>query len=218
MSRIKKRTSLGLVFFLFAFSLFAINPDFEFKRKLFHVTLKGHLLQSPDDNYSDMYGADQYAPEIKFGIRISGHLYSWAGYGLITAKGQWLEWSHKSLIDPDLRWEIKSQKHAFSLGIGYYVGLDEPGEFSIKSEVGVCFVINQEDARNYQIDTGTEVDSSSESVNSIGITGELGVLYGLLSNLYAEISVGYLYARETIDDVKILLGGLKFSAGLGFRF
>jgi len=35
---------------------------------------------------------------------------------------------------------------------------------------------------------------------------------------YVELSLGYLTASDTVEDVKIKLGGLRTGLGMGFRF
>jgi len=202
--------------------IFGQESEKPFRRDIFTLTLKGAYMISEDDAYIDLYEKTKYAPEGEIEIRFYRNFYFWGSYSLITAKSEWSEWSSKSLFDPDLRWEIASSKHLVSFGLGYFIGLNEPGEIAIKLEAGACLIIDREVSDKVQVVSGTISDTITDKITHVGVIGELGATYGLWKSLFAEGSVSYTYSTETrlIDDeeTRIQLGGLKLTIGVGFTF
>lgn len=202
--------------------IFGQESEKPFRRDIFTLTLKGAYLVSEDDAYIDLYEKTKYAPEGEIEIRFYRNLYIWGSYSLVSGSSEWTEWSSKSLVDPDIRWEIASSRHLVSFGLGYFVGLNEPGEIAIKIEAGVCLIINREVSDKYLVASDTISDTITDKVTHTGAIGELGATYGLWKSLFAEGSISYIYSTETrlVDDeeTRIQLGGLKLTIGVGFKF
>ncbi len=217
-----KTIQLVLLSILLTTMIFGQETEKPFKRDIFTLTLKGAYLPSEDDAYIDLYDKAKYAPEGEIEIRFSGNFYFWGSYCLVTGNSEWPEWSSKSLVDPDFRWEITSSKHLVAFGAGYFIGLNEPGEISIKLEAGVCLIINNDVSDKFLEVSNTITDTITEKTTKIGAIGEMGATYGLWKSLFAEASVAYIYSTETrlIDDeeTRVQLGGLKIGVGLGIKF
>lgn len=211
-----------MMLIIMATMIFGQESEKPFRRDIFTLTLKGAYLVSEDDAYIDLYEKTKYAPEGEIEIRFYRNLYVWGSYSLVSGSSEWTEWSSKSLVDPDIRWEIASSKHLVSFGIGYFIGLNEPGEIAIKIEGGVCLIINSEVSDKYLVASNTVTDSITDRVTHVGAIGELGATYGLWKSLFAEGSISYTYSTETrlVDDeeTRIQLGGLKLTIGVGFKF
>jgi hypothetical protein len=63
-------------------------------------------------------------------------------------------------------------------------------------------------------------DSASEK--TFGMRVDVGSIFKFTDRLFTEISLGYLFADDTVNteigEVKIKLGGLRAGIGLGVRF
>lgn len=217
-----KAKNLLLVFFfiiLVRVPVFAQDTDQpRIKRKFLTITVKGNYYSISDPLFEELYDPTQYFPEGEIQLRLSGNLYMWGSYALVSGSRDWYEWSDKGLVDPDFLWENTLKKHHYSLGAGYFIGLLEPGEFCINFQLGVTLITNQDLSEKFQISSGTLTDSISESETDFGINGELGISYTFWKNLFAEAFVGYLYASEVIEDEREEIGGLRLGLGLGIRF
>ncbi|MCK4836957.1 MAG: hypothetical protein KAT17_09975 [Candidatus Aminicenantes bacterium] len=208
-----------LIIIFLTFPIFTQEMDkTPVKRKFLTLTIKGDYMSITDPIFEDQYNSEKYAPEGEIQVRISGNLYLWGSYALVTARREWFEWSSKALVNPDFQWENTLKKHHYSLGAGYFIGLSEPGEFCINFQLGISFITNNDLSEKYQISSQTISDSISEKETDIGVTGELGISYCFWRNLFAEISIGYLYATEIIEENREEIGGLRIGLGLGIRF
>ena len=50
------------------------------------------------------------------------------------------------------------------------------------------------------------------------MTGNLGVTYGLMNNIYAEANIGYMYVWDKENDETVNAGGLRLALGIGLKF
>jgi hypothetical protein len=191
--------------------------------KTFTFTLKGDYMSIADPDYGDLYGKKKYFPEGEIEVRLTGNLYLWGSYSLVSGKGGWDEWSNKSLIDPDVRWNITSSRHQFAAGAGYFIGLHDPGQFVIRLQLGLCFINQIEDSEKILAPTGAQLETNRSIAKKIGGIGELGLNYVLWKNIFAEVSIAYIYATKQSEDengdtVTDEIGGLRIGLGLGVRF
>lgn len=194
-----------------------------YKLKTFTLTLKGDYLSIADQEYEELYGKKKYFPEGEIEIRLTRNFYFWGSYSLVSGQGEWFEWSNKSMPDPNFRWNITSKRHQIATGIGYFIGLHDPGQFVIRLQLGVCFINHDEDAEKISLITGEPFETNQSMSKKIGGIGEVGIDYVLWKNIFAEISIGYIYATKKMEDeegetVNEEIGGLKISLGLGMRF
>lgn len=203
-----------------AFGEETIKP---YKRKTFTLTLKGDYMSIADPDYEDLYGKKKYFPEGEIEIRLLGNGYLWGNYSLVSGKGEWEEWSDKSLIDPDYRLVITSKRHQIAFGIGYFIGLHDPGQLVLRFQLGLCLINHDEVTERFFIATGQTTETSQSLTKKTGGVGELGIDYVLWKNIFAEVSIGYLYATKKVEDedgetVSEEIGGLKIGLGIGIRF
>jgi len=85
------------------------------------------------------------------------------------------------------------------------------------AELGVCDITNVIDSTFSNVNTSAVIRTEAARQTGLGFRGSLGVTYGLFKNLFAEISIGYMYSADTIDSVRSKLGGLHYAIGLGIR-
>jgi hypothetical protein len=202
-----------LIFILLAFLI-----SWVVSAETFTLVVSGSYLSTDDDAYTTKYGGKKYYPEGKLTLRFSGNLYLWGSFGYLSSKYTWEEWSNKGVILADVDGKSVSDKLTFAGGIGYYVGYLRPGDFSIKLEAGVCSISDKSVDTTSMKASGQTVSTTDDKKTGFGFRGNLGVTYGLMKNIFAEISLGYMYAPDKIDDVRVNLGGLRASLGIGLKF
>jgi len=159
------------------------------------VVLSGNFLSPADDGFRTIYSKGVVYPGLKAGYRISRGIYLWAGYGFFSLKSE----------TPVLKLDTKSTQHFLSAGLGvmFHISpkLDYTGELGIFSG-------------SYREESMGEVLKGSAP----GLVLNNGLLIYLNRTFYVELSLGYLTASDTLEDVKIKLGGLRTGLGLGVRF
>lgn len=216
-------TAVLIISVLGALPVFGQETRKSYKLKTFTFTLKGDYMSVTDPDYEDLYGEKKYFPEAEIEIRFVRNVYLWGSYSLISSKGEWFEWSNKSLVDPDFLWSVSVKRHQYAFGIGYFIGLHDPGEFVVRVQLGACLIDQNENTEKIFIPSDEIYESTKTSLNRIGAIGELGIDYVLWRNIFAEFSIGYVYATKKVEDeegdtVSEEIGGLKIGLGLGIRF
>jgi hypothetical protein len=186
--------------------------------KDFMFTVYCDYFSVADTAYKEEYGGRKFFPEAKLSFRIKGHFYLWGSGGFLPASYKWDEWSNKGVVNPDIAGKNSSQKFFLSGGLGYWVGYIDKSEMALKLELGVC-------STGSTIKITTDNTTSNQNIRSekstdwgIGVRGNLGVTYGLLKNIFAEASIGYLYIWTKRDEEYINDGGLRLAIGLGVKF
>ncbi len=202
--------SLGAIL-LFAGALTASETKFIF-------TLQTNYLNVANNAFTSQTGKKKIYAEGKAAVTIYQNLYLWGSYGAFPIHDTLTQWSSKAAFDADISIARVLEKRVISGGIGFFIGYLEPQELSVKTEIGVCSITNVIDWTFTNIVTDTIVKSDEAKQAGVGLRGNLGVTYGLFKNLFAEISIGYMYSADTINGVKSKLGGLHYGLGLGIRF
>jgi hypothetical protein len=121
------------------------------------------------------------------------------------------------LPDPDIRWERTLLKTNYGFGVGYYGGLIDPGEISVRLEVGFCAQSQRETSQEYLLASGIEGEKIVVKDSAIGGSADLGGIYALKRWLFAEVSIAFIYLPKKIDEETVNWGGWKLGIGLGFR-
>lgn len=186
--------------------------------KNFTLTLYCDYLSIADATYEEEYGGKKIFPEAKITFRVKGNFYLWGSAGFLPASYGWEEWSNKGIVNSDIDAKNTSHKFFYAGGLGYYAGYRDPAEFSVSLEVGACATNNTIDITAKQTTTNNVVRSEEITESGIGLRGNLGVTYGLIKNVFAEASVGYMYVWDKRDDENFNAGGLRLAIGLGMKF
>lgn len=184
----------------------------------FRFTLYGNYFAVADASYKKEYGAKKYFPEVKLSLRIKGNIYLWGSFGYLPASYTWDDWSNKGVVDPDVIVKNSSDKMFFAGGLGYWVGYFEPHDFAVKFELGACGTYNLTKMAATKVDTEEVLRTDKSSEIGYGITGNLGFTYGLLKNVYSELSLGYMYVWDQRTTKILNAGGFRLSIGLGVKF
>ena len=183
------------------------------------LTLYGNYLGLADKNFKDKFTKKMVIPEAKIAMTFRGNLYLWGSYGRtpLSFSYNWSDWSSKGQYDPDISGEQLAEKQIISGGLGFFIGYIQEGHFSLKAEIGICHINNMYQSDSININTQQTIESKSEKETGIGFRGNFGITYGFFKNLFTELNIGYLHAADKIDDVRILLGGLRLSMGIGIK-
>lgn len=157
------------------------------------VSVGMSYLQPADSGYRDVYGSRAFYPEVQAGVRLAGPLYLLGGFGILSKTGE----------TPDLHLPAKSTQLFFTAGLACLATVSKALKFKV--EAGAADVSYKEEAME-----------TSVSGSKLGFQGEIGLL--LVGKVaFAGVNLGYLYASDTVDEVKIKLGGARASVCLGFR-
>ena len=183
----KKLISISLMILFLWISVYADEK--------FMVTAAGSFLMPSDKNYKEIYGKGKFYPEIKAGYKIYRDFYIWAGYGFFSARGTTI---------PTLNEEAESSQNFLSLGAGYSKKITNRLEY--KLELGAFSVSYKEEAMEEKV-TGS----------ALGFRLEGGIVFDLIKTFFAEMTIGYLKASDTVEGISIKLGGFKIGIGFGVR-
>lgn len=181
-------------------------------------SIDGSYMSVLDTTFKDLYGGKKYFPEAKLSVKFTGNLYFWGSFGFSTSSYTWKEWSNKGVPVADRDGKSVANKFMYSGGLGYYVGYVTPGNFAIKLELGACNISNKYKDTTTRIADKQIVKQETKQENGLGFRGNFGVTYGLYKHVYSEMTIGYLYATDKVDDTTIKLGGLRLSLGIGLKF
>jgi hypothetical protein len=187
--------------------------------KNFTFSIDGNYLSVVDRDFKTLYGGKKYFPEGKLTLKCTGNLYFWGSFGYSSASYTWKEWSNKGIPVADLDGKSVANRYMISGGLGYYIGYIQPGNFAIKMELGLCNITNRYKDTTVRISDGQTIKEITKKESGLGLRGIFGVTYGFYKNLYSEISVGYLYAKDKVDTTNTVeLGGFRLSLGIGLKF
>jgi hypothetical protein len=184
----------------------------------FTFTIGGSYMSLADAEYGAKYGDQKYFPEGKLSFRFMGNFYLWGSFGLLSSKFTWKQWSNKGVAEADLEGKSVADKHITAGGIGYYIGYIAPGEISLKLETGICMVSDTIEDSTTRLDNNQTASLEESKKSAVGFRGNFGVTYGLFKSIFAEVSIGYIYAPDKVEDTRVNLGGLRASLGLGLKF
>jgi len=184
-----------------------IEGDYEaaLNRKGF-ISVTGNYMIPPGKDFKDIYGSKLFPPELKAGYKFYRAFYIWGGFGASSKGGE---------SGPSGR-SIKWKQTFLSLGLGYNGNISI--KFDYKAEVGVFYLRYKEEMS--LMENENDVEPFSESGTTVGVRVGGAAIFKISDHLFTEISVGYLYASDTIDEIskEIKLGGPKVGIALGLRF
>lgn len=182
------------------------------------LSVSGNRISIADSEDDALYGGTRYFPEGKIALRFKGNIYLWGSLGFFSSSYDWQEWSNKGVVAADVQGENVLDKLIISGGLGYYLGFLRKNDISIKFEVGVCRITNSIELSKNMIQTNETLSLEEQKEAGIGVRGNLGITYGIYKNLYAEVTGGYLFATDKVDDKRVKLGGFQLTMGLGIAF
>lgn len=181
------------------------------------LNLYGTALNVAKNNFTNQSSRAKAFFEAKAAYAVSANLYVWASHGYFPMRDSWKGWEKKSSFEQDIAIERTLSKRVVSGGCGFFIGYFEPGEFAVRVEAGVCSIANAIDSTVSFIATDDFVRSEESRQSGLGGRGNLSFTYGLHKSIFAEASLGFMYAPDTIDGVRSNLGGFHLALGLGIQ-
>jgi len=206
----KKSLCLVFVFLLFSGVAFAAGGKLIFN-------LYGNCLDLPANSFTGQDSQYKVFFEAKAAYMVQGNLYVWAGHGYFPLRDSWTSWSSKNSFASDIRVKRTLAKRIISGGCGFFAGYLEKDQIAVRAEIGICSIANVIDTTVSDIETDELLRAREDRQAGIGVRGNLAFTYGLYKNIFAELSVGYMYASDKIDGVRTNLGGLHLQLGLGIN-
>lgn len=169
------------------------------------ISVTGNYRIPPERGLKDIYGSGLFTPELKVGYKFYRAFYIWGGFGFSTKSDK----SHGFPGEPSpAKW-----KQAFlSLGLGYNGNMSI--KFGYKAEVGMFYVSFRDEMENI-VEEGI---TYSEPGTTVGVRIGGAAIFKISDRLFTEVSLGYLYASDKMNDTSIRLGGIKTGVGFGLRF
>jgi hypothetical protein len=206
------KKSLCLVFIVLLASGFAFAAG---GKLIFN--LYGNCMDLPVNNYTGQASQYKIFFEAKAAFAISGNTYLWASHGYFPLRDSWPGWNSKNSFSSDLNVERKLGKKIISGGCGFFAGYLKKDQIAVRGEIGICAITNDIDTTTSSTGTNALLHAETAKQAGIGVRGNLAFTYGLYKNIFGELSVGYMYASDKIDNVRTNLGGLHLQLGLGIN-
>jgi hypothetical protein len=206
------KKSLCLVFIVLLTSGFAFAAG---GKLIFN--LYGNCMDLPANSYTGQASQYKIFFEAKAAVAFSGNLYLWASHGYFPLRDSWPGWNSKNSFSSDLNVERKLGKKIISGGCGFFAGYLKKDQIAVRGEIGICAITNDIDTTTSSTGTNALLRSETAKQAGVGVRGNLAFTYGLYKNIFGELSVGYMYASDKIDNVRTNLGGLHLQLGLGIN-
>lgn len=152
-----------------------------------------------DSRFKDFYGQVQFSPELKAGYNLYKNFYFWLGYSFFSAKGK----------VPVLEDETKTSQNFITLGAGWETRRGR----RLQADLFTALLL-----------AGFKEKAMGEtaSKSALGFEAGAGLRYFLQKRMFLGVSVSYAGAWTTARfaevEKDIILGGLRVSGRLGFRF
>jgi len=181
------------------------------------LTLYGNCLHLPANSFTSQDSQYKVFFEAKAAVTISGNIYLWASHGYFPLRDNWTGWDSKSSFAKDMIVERTLAKRIISGGCGFFAGFFEQNQIAVRAEIGICAITNVIDSTINNIATAKFLRAEEARQAGIGIRGNMAFTYGLYKNFFGEVSLGYMYAADKIDNVRNNLGGFHLALGLGIQ-
>jgi len=152
-----------------------------------------------DSRFAEFYGQVQFCPELKAGYNLYKNFYLWLGYSFFSAKGK----------VPVLEDETKASQNFLTLGAGWETRRGR----RLQADLFAALLL-----------AGFKENAMGEtaSKSALGFEAGAGLHYFLQKRVFLGVSVSYAGAWATArfaeKETDIILGGLRVSGRLGFRF
>ena len=152
-----------------------------------------------DRDFADIYGKVQFSPELKVGYNLYKNFYFWLGYSFFNAKG----------IVPILEDKATASQSFFTLGAGWETRRGR----RLQGDLFAALLL-----------AGFREKAMGEtaSKSALGFEAGTGLRYFLREKVFLGISVAYSGAWTSVrfseKETDIILGGLRLSGRVGFRF
>lgn len=151
-------------------------------------------LGAADGGYREIYGSGGFMPGLRLEAIVGGDISLYASYGYFSMKGE----------TAVLGFASRSRQHFASVGAAWRRALSPALNGFLHA--GLLYVHFREEALGEEL-----------SGNAIGAEAGAGAEFHLGSRLLLVPFASYLFANDTVDGVKVKLGGFRAGVGLGVR-
>lgn len=165
----------------------------------FFASAGGAALFPGDNGFKKLYGKVLFSPEIRVGYNLYRNFYFWMGGSFVAA----------TYTLPDLEDEIKATQTFLSLGAGWETRRGRRWQ----GELFIALLL-----------AGFREKGMGDSASkwAPGFETGTGLRYYLKKKIFMAVSVSYAGAWTTVRtearETDVVLGGLRLSGRLGFRF
>jgi len=152
-----------------------------------------------DRDFTDIYGQVQFSPELRAGYNLYKNFYLWLGYSYFSANG----------TVPILEDKSKASQNFLTLGAGW----ESRRGRRLQADLFAALLL-----------AGFREKAMGEtaSKSALGFEVGTGLRYFLREKVFLGMAVSYsgawATARFAEKETAIILGGLRLSGRLGFRF
>ena len=172
----------------------ALNFKAERDFKIFFL-VSGNYLLPAESRFKDIYGSGPIYPGVAAGYKFCRNWYIWGGYSFFSKNGK------SAVLEKPSKWK----QTYLALGLGYYNNLSI--RFAWRAGIGAMYVRFSEEAFGDKV-----------TAETFGGGLEAAGIYKINRLLFTEITLAYLYAPDTVEEIEIKLGGVRAGFGLGLRF
>jgi hypothetical protein len=159
------------------------------------LELTGAYLRPADGGFREVYGSGGMMPGLRLEANVLKDVSLYASYGYFSRKG----------TTPVLEAEAKVTQNYVTLGAAWRKGLSE--KLAMGLFAGVLYVSYKEEALGETV-----------SDNAVGFDAGVDLRWAIAGKLFLSPFLSYLLANDTVEDVKVKLGGLRAGIGLGMTF
>jgi len=179
--------------------LISLSPLLPARGDKFFASVGVAALVPGDKNFKKLYGDVLLSPELKVGYNLYRNFYFWLGGSFISATGHL----------PVLGDEIKATQMFLSLGAGWETRRGR----HLQGEIFVALLM---------AGFREKAMGATASKWAPGFEAGTGLRYYLGKTTFVRVAAGYAgawtTARTEAGEKDIILGGMRFGVGLGFRF
>jgi hypothetical protein len=165
----------------------------------FFVSAGAAALFPGDSRFGDIYHKAYVSPELKAGYNLYKNFYFWLGFSFLAARA----------TVPVLGDETRSSQYFLTLGSGWETRRGR----RLQADLVIALLL-----AGFREKTMGETSSKS----AFGFEAGTGLRYFLRKRTFLGVSVSYAGAWTTVlfagKESAIILGGLRLSGRLGFRF
>lgn len=165
----------------------------ESSKKMF-IEFQGNFMFPSDSGFKDIYGSSAFYIRGKSGYKIFDDFYLFFGCGIISKTGK----------TPALNLDAKAKQKICIFGAGYEGTISK--KTSYRLEVG---------GANFSYDE--EVLDETVSGSKLGFSINGSMVYDFSNTFFTTISLGFIGASDTIENISIKLGGIHTAIGFGIR-
>jgi hypothetical protein len=156
-----------------------------------------NLFYPSGSSFKEIYTSSITVPGFQLGYHLSKEFYLLTGFEWYSASGNTPAWD----------WDTELKQKIFSFGGGYLVYLSE--KFRLSGDVSVIYLSYTEEIKELAL---------KQSNHCTGFRLDAGLWYRLSKHIRAKLSIGFDNAKDTVEDIRVNLGGLRSGIAIYLTF